>query len=100
MVYVPTNEGFIKGIDRTTGALVWEKKLQGPVWSSPAVVDELLILPDCVGTIHAWDVSDPTIDPPEVWTANTTWCTESTVAIWDGLMVVGDRKGRVWAFTD
>ena len=100
MVYVPTNEGFIKGIDRTTGELVWEKKLQGPVWSSPAVVDELLILPDCVGTIHAWDVSDPTIDPPEVWTANTTWCTESTVAIWDGLMVVGDRKGRVWAFTD
>ncbi|MDH3754905.1 MAG: PQQ-binding-like beta-propeller repeat protein [Acidimicrobiia bacterium] len=100
MLYVPTNEGFLKGIDRTTGDLVWEKKLQGPLWSSPVVVDDVLVQPDCLGVIHAYDVSDPTVDPPEIWTVSTDWCTESTVAVWNGLMVVGDRKGHVWAYAD
>jgi outer membrane protein assembly factor BamB len=100
MVYVPTNEGFLKGIDRATGSLIWEKKLQGPLWSSPLVVDDVLIQPDCLGTIHAYDVSDPVVDPPELWTVQTDWCTESTAALWDGLMVVGDRKGHVWAYRD
>lgn len=98
MVYVPTNEGFLKGIDRASGELMWEKKLQGPLWSSPLVVDDVLIQPDCLGTIHAYDVADPFVDPPELWTVATDWCTESTAALWNGLLVVGDRRGHVWAY--
>ena len=68
VLYTDTNGGRLLGIDRATGAIRWEKKLPGPTWQSPVVVDDVLIVGDCSGVLHAYDVSDTTIDPPELWT--------------------------------
>jgi len=100
VVIAPTNEGFLKAVDRETGELRWEKKLQGPVWSSPVVVDEVLIQADCEGLIHAYDLSDTTVEPPELWRFALPWCIESTPTLLDGVIYVGHRRGEFWAISD
>jgi len=97
MVYVPTNEGRLYGLDRATGATLWQKKLPGPLWSSPVVVDDVLIQADCAGVIHAFDVSNTRRNPPELWAIGLPWCVESTPAVWDGAIYVGHRRGEIWA---
>ena len=100
MVYSDFNSGRVVGIDRTTGDIVWEKKLTGPTWQSPVVVDDTLILGDCDGELHAYDVSDPTVDPPEKWSVQLSGCIESTPAVWGGRIFVGARGGRFYAIGD
>ena len=100
VVYTDTNGGRLLGIDRATGAIRWEKKLPGPTWQSPVVVDGVLIVGDCSGVLHAYDVSDTTIDPPELWTVKLSGCIESTPAVWNGRIFVGARGGRFYAIGD
>jgi outer membrane protein assembly factor BamB len=88
------------GIDRATGAIRWEKQFGGPVWSSPVIVDDVWIQGDCEGVLHAYDVSDTTIDPPELWAVELGGCIESTPAVWDGWIYVGTRGGFFHALTD
>jgi outer membrane protein assembly factor BamB len=100
VVIAPTNEGFLIGVDRETGAIRWQKKLQGPVWSSPVIVDDVLIQADCEGFIRAYDLSDTSIEPPELWGIPLPWCVESTPTVWDGVIYVGHRRGEFWAISD
>jgi outer membrane protein assembly factor BamB len=100
MVYASTNGGRVMGIDRYTGEIVWEKLLPAPVWSSQVVVDEVLIQGDCSGVLHAYDVSDPLVDPPEIWSVQVGGCIESTPAIWGGAIYVGTRGGQFHKVAD
>jgi outer membrane protein assembly factor BamB len=100
MVYVATDGGVLLGITRDTGTVVWTKTLPGPVWQSPVVVDDVLIQGDCAGTMHAFDVADPTIDPPELWQVEIGGCIESTPAVWNGRIYVGTRAGQFHAIGD
>ena len=100
VLYVPTNEGNLHAIDRETGVTRWQTKLQGPVWSSPVVVDDVLIQADCAGIVHAWDVSDTSRAPEKLWERTLPWCIESTPAVWDGQIIVGHRRGEVVALAD
>lgn len=100
MVYVPTDGGELSGIDRHTGQVIWTKSLPGPLWQSPVVVDDVLIQGDCAGTLHAFDVSNPAIDPPEMWQVEIGGCIESTPAVWNGRIYVGTRAGRFHAIGD
>jgi len=100
VVYDATNGGRLLGIDRETGAVLWEKKLPGPTWQSPVVVDDVLIEGDCNGVLHAYDVSDTAVDPPELWTVEIGGCIESTPAVWKGRIFFGTRAGKFWAVGD
>ncbi len=100
VIYVPTNEGVLFALDRETGNTRWQVKLPGPVWSSPVVVDDVLIQADCSGVIHAWDVVDTRRDPVKLWTIGLPWCIESTPAVWDGQIFVGHRRGEMWGIGD
>ena len=74
LVIVPTDGGRLLGIDRRTGGIRWTKRLPGPVWQSPVVVDDVLLQADCYGILHAYDVSDASVDPPELWTLPLGGC--------------------------
>jgi outer membrane protein assembly factor BamB len=100
VVYVGTNGGRVLGVDRATGAIRWEKRVTGPAWGSPVVVDDVLILGDCDGILHAWDVSDTTVDPPERWAVNLGGCIEATPAVWKGRVYIGSRNGHLYALGD
>ncbi len=95
-LYVPTHTGEFMALDRETGAQIWEKKLPGPLWSSPVVVGDTLIQTDCNGFVHAFDISDPNVDPPERWSLELGSCIESTPAVYDGSLYVGTRGGKVF----
>ncbi|MCB0996068.1 MAG: PQQ-binding-like beta-propeller repeat protein [Acidimicrobiales bacterium] len=100
MVYASTETGRLLGIDRATGQIRWEKRLPGPLWSSQVVVDDVLLQGDCEGTLHAFDVSDTTIEPPEIWSVFIGGCIESTPAVWNGRIIVGTRSGQVHMIAD
>jgi hypothetical protein len=99
LVIVPTNGGAVKGIDRRTGEVRWELDLPGPTWQSPVVVDDVLLQGDCNGVLHAYDVSDTTVSPPELWQIEIGGCIESTPAVWHGQLFFGTRAGQVHAIS-
>jgi outer membrane protein assembly factor BamB len=100
LVIVPTNGGRVLGIDRATGVVRWEKQLPGPVWQSPVIVDGVWIQGDCGGVLHAYDVRNTMIDPPELWSVTLGGCIESTPTVWKGRIYVGTRAGSFFAIGD
>jgi outer membrane protein assembly factor BamB len=95
-VVVGTNGGRLIALDRATGAVRWEKSLPPPVWGSPVIVDDVLLVGDCLGFLHAFDVSDPDVDPPELWSLELGGCIEATPAVWDGRIYIGTRSGHLF----
>jgi len=89
--------GNFRAVDQATGENLWEKKLGFHLWQSPVVVDDVLLMGDCFGTLYAFDASDITQEPPELWQLKLDdGCIESTPAVWEGTIVVGTRHGGVY----
>ncbi len=99
-VYVGTNGGRLLGVDRATGAVRWERHLPPPVWGSPVIVDGTLLIGDCLGFFHAFDVSDTTLPPVPKWTIELGGCVEATPAVWDGRIYIGTRAGFLYILGD
>ena len=97
---VPTDDGRLIGFDRATGDTFWTIELPGPLWSSPVVVDGVLIQGDCNGTLHGFNVGAPEAAPARLWSIELGGCIESTPAVWDGRIFVGTRSGRFFAVGD
>ena len=100
IIYAGTNHGRFLAVSMEDGKLLWEKDLHGPTWQSPVVVDKTLIMGDCNGILHAYEVSDPKKDPPELWTVELEGCIESTPAVFKGRIFVGARGGGFYAIGD
>ena len=100
-LYAATHTGRLLGIDRSTGAICWELRLGGFLWSSPVAIDGVLLQGDHQGNLHAYDVSeDEGCDgnsPPQLWEVSLGWRIESTPAVWGGMIFLGDRNGRFYA---
>jgi PQQ-like domain len=99
-VYVAANAGGVLGVNRISGRVRWRIPLPGPTWSSPVVVDDVLIQGDCAGVLRAYDVRDETRKPPELWRVALGGCIEATPAVWRGRVYVGTRAGAMYAIGD
>lgn len=101
-LFVTTNTGRLLAVDRERGKIAWEIELPPPTWSSPVVVDDVLIVGDCGGELHAYDLpADPLDGPPkERWAVELGGCIESTAAVWRGMVYVGTRAGAVYGIGD
>ena len=95
-----TYTGRAVGVDRNTGAIRWEKKLTAPLMGSPVIVDGVWLQGDCDGVLHAYDVKNTVIDPPELWQVPLGQCIEATPAVWKGRIYVGTRGGFEFAIGD
>jgi hypothetical protein len=93
MVYEATNAGGLLGVDRATGKVRWRIPLPGPTWSSPVVIDDVLLQGDCDGVLHAYDITKPQRRPKQLWALRVGGCIESTPAVWKGMIYVGTRAG-------
>ncbi|MGY6500743.1 MAG: outer membrane protein assembly factor BamB family protein [Acidimicrobiales bacterium] len=94
LLIVPTSAGWLHGIDRATGEIRWRVFLRGPTWQSPVIVDDVLIQGDCRGgVLRGYDVSDTSVQPPQIWGIELGGCVESTPTVWDGRIYVGTRAG-------
>jgi hypothetical protein len=96
VVIVPLTGGALVGLDRRNGAVRWQLDLGDHLWSSPVVVDDVLIQGDCAGALHAFDLP-PDGPPTSRWTVALGGCIESTPAVWAGRAYVGTRAGRLHA---
>jgi outer membrane protein assembly factor BamB len=101
-LFETTNSGRLLALDRRTGEVAWELDLAPPTWSSPVVVDDVLIAGDCAGGLRAYDLRrDPLRRAPrELWTVELGGCIESTPAVWGGMVFVGTRGGQVYGIGD
>jgi outer membrane protein assembly factor BamB len=100
LVIVAADGGTVYAVDRATGEVRWTFDLPGPTWQSAVIVDDTLIQGGCDGALHAYDVSDTTVAPPELWSVQLEGCIESTPAVWHGRLYVGTRGGRFYAIGD
>jgi hypothetical protein len=101
-VFVATNTGRILAINRERGKIRWELSLPPPTWTSPVIVDGVLIVGDCAGVLHAYDLrGNPLKGPPRKrWSVQLEGCIESTPAVWDGMVFVGSRGGALYGIGD
>jgi outer membrane protein assembly factor BamB len=101
-VFAATNTGRILAVDRESGRIGWELELPPPTWTSPVIVDGVLIVGDCAGVLHAYDLApDPLAHRPrERWSVELGGCIESTPAVWHGMVYVGTRAGAVYGIGD
>jgi WD40 repeat protein len=101
VVIADTNGGHVMALDRTTGAVLWDKDFNSQTWQSPVVVDDVLLIGDCEGNLSAFDVSDPHRMPEQpLWTLKLDGCIESTPAVWNGRIYVGTRGGQMYGIGD
>ncbi|MGA1078567.1 MAG: PQQ-binding-like beta-propeller repeat protein [Nitriliruptoraceae bacterium] len=101
-LFVPTNAGDLLVVDRADGAVVWRERLGGPLWSSPAVVEEpggpaWLVVATCANaSLRGYTLEDPAA--PELrWRVPLPGCVEATPVVWEGSIYVGTRDGRLHA---
>ena len=97
VLFVTTNSGRLISVNRNSGEVLWTKRLEGPLWSSPVVVNDILIVADCGGYLRAYDVQNPEIEPIEIWRIELGGCIEATPAVWDGRIYIGSREGGLFA---
>ena len=99
-IFATSHGGDLMAIDARNGEIHWKKRLPGPLWGGPSIVGDVMILGDCSGILHAFDVSKPRKESPELWRMNLGGCIESTAAIWDGWIYIGTRGGYEYGITD
>lgn len=93
MVYLTTHQGNLIAVDGATGEVAWSAEVGFHSWSSPVVVNEVLLAATCLGDIRAYSLADPRAPAP-LWTVNLAGsCLESTPAVWDGWIYLGSRDG-------
>lgn len=100
ILYTNTHQGSTIAVDTASGEIVWQDGTAGwHSWSSPAVVDDTLIVATCVGELRAYSLEDPRA-PSRTWAVpvGEGSCLEATPAIWKGTIYLGSRDGFLRAF--
>jgi len=100
VVFVTDTAGGIVAVDQNDGHILWRKDLPGPTWNSPVAIDGQLLVGDCSGVLHDFDISNPRQSPRELWTVHLSGCLESTPAVWKGMIWVGTRGGQLYGIGD
>jgi len=92
--------GAIVAVNQKTGKLMWTVKLPGPTWMSPVPIGHQLLVGDCAGVLHGFDISQPRRVPEELWRIQLDGCIESTPAVWHGMIWIGSRGGGIYGIGD
>jgi hypothetical protein len=66
---------------------------------SPVPIDDQLLVGDCNGGLHNFDISNPR-HPRQLWVLQLSGCVEATPAVWHGMIWVGSRGGAIYGIGD
>jgi outer membrane protein assembly factor BamB len=96
-LYVTTNPGELLTIDKNSGEVLSRIFVGDHAWSSPNVVDDVLTIGTCQGSLKAFSLTNPNT-PTEIWSLpiGGESCIESTPAIWKGNFYFGTREGHIF----
>ena len=97
-LYVNTHNGELLVVDTASGEIVWREEVGWHSWSSPVVVDGILVVATCGGELRGYDLIEPDA-PARLWTVDLAGtCVEATPAVWEGAIYLGMRDGYIRAF--
>lgn len=98
ILYTNTHLGSLIAVDAQTGETVWQDGTVGwHSWSSPAVIDDTLVVATCSGDVRGYSLTNPK-SPQQKWTVSLgETCLEATPAIWNGTIYIGSRDGYLRA---
>jgi hypothetical protein len=99
VVWAPGTDGHLLAVDAATGKVLSDTSVAPPLNGSPVTIDDQLVIGDCAGVLHDYDISDPS-HPTERWTVQLDGCIESTPAVWHGMLWVGARGGKFYGIGD
>jgi hypothetical protein len=99
-VYVTTDLGEVLVVRQDSGKVRYRWSLPGPLWMSPVPIDDQLLVGDCNGVLHDYDLSRPGKKPSEIWTVQLEGCIEATPAVWHGMIWIGARGGPMYGIGD
>jgi outer membrane protein assembly factor BamB len=99
-VFVMDTAGSLVGVSEKTGKVRYRVPLPGPTWGSPVPIDGNLLIGDCDGVLHDFDIRNPSRPPEERWRVQLEGCIESTPAVWRGMIYVGARGGAIYGIGD
>ncbi len=96
-LYVTTNPGDLLTIDTDSGEILNRTFIGERAWSSPNIVDGILTIGTCQGSLKAFSLANPNT-PTELWSLpiGGESCIESTPAIWKGNFYFGTREGYIF----
>jgi hypothetical protein len=100
VVYDAATDGEVLAVDQRTGRTYWKINQGSLTLGSPVTIDHQLVLGDCNGGLHDYDISKPTKPPRVLWTVKLDGCIESTPAVWHGMLWVGARGGKFYGIGD
>jgi hypothetical protein len=100
IIYTTFTEGGFAAVDSQNGKVLWKVTLPGPTWGSPVPIDDQLLVGDCSGVLHDFDISNFRKRPKPLWTVQLSGCIESTPAVWHGMIWVGARGGAIYGIGD
>jgi outer membrane protein assembly factor BamB len=100
VVYDAGTDGELVAVDQQTGRVYWRINQGSQTWASPVTIDNQLILGDCKGGLHDYDISRPRVAPTLRWTVKLDGCIESTPAVWHGMLWLGSRGGEFYGIGD
>jgi hypothetical protein len=94
LLYTNTHQGSLIAVDTSNGEIVWQDGTVGwHSWSSPAVVDDTLVVATCAGDLRGYSLANPRA-PERIWSVILgESCLEATPAIWNGTIYLGSRDG-------
>lgn len=97
VLYAVTNKGFLVAVDRETGEEAWVFEVGEGSWSSPAIVDNRLLVASNSGLLRSFVIDDER-NPVLEWTFKVgNGNIEATPAVWNGMIYLGNRDGFMYA---
>jgi hypothetical protein len=100
VVYEAGTDGELLAVDQQTGRVYWRTSQHSQTWGSPVTIDNQMVIGDCNGGLHDYDISNPRVPPKILWTVHLDGCIESTPAVWHGMLWVGARGGQFYGISD
>jgi outer membrane protein assembly factor BamB len=91
-----SDERFLQAVDVRTGKERWRVGTERPVWSSPAIAEDLVYVGDGSGSIYALDRTTG----QERWRHKAGRRILSSPTLADGLLLIGNDDGSVYAIRD
>lgn len=97
-VIATTDDGKVMALNRETGATLWQIDYGvQPLWSSPVVIDNRLLVATCNGYVDAYRLNGSS-RPHRLWSLKVAnGCFEATAAVWNGKIFIGNRDGKLYA---
>ena len=61
VVYEAGTDGELLAVDQQTGRVYWRISQHSQTWGSPVTIDDQMVIGDCNGGLHDYDISNPRV---------------------------------------